>query len=752
MAYALLAGLRTVSDTDTGWHLAGGRYIWQTKTIPSVDVMSYTADGKPWIYPILSQLLLFSLYQLGGFASLSYLNAAACASTVALLLRRSRVFTAVLAIIAIPSIAHRTAPRGDLFTMVLFAWCLRLLVRHYEGERVRLWLLPVLMLAWVNLHLGFGAGLALLAAYTGFEALELLFAARRGLALARLKIALPWIGLSVAAVFVNPWGAGILRALLRQSDLIKHYGDFFNEWNSVRIGAGWNESLDWRNPESGYWWLLAVALAAAVTFLLRAKIGPAALLGGVGVCSLVYVRFQPLLAIATVALAESALFPQSDKLKPADDEAADRKSVARPHMTRLTLGAAILLLAFVGVRIGDIVTNRYYLSSGQTSLFGSGLSWWFPQAAADFVEREKLPANIFHDYNTGGFLNWRLGPAYKTYIDGRAIPFGPDLFFRQRVLLSQTPDSADWLEEIAQRNIQTILLPVARYAGLGSFPLAAYCQSMAWQVVHLDTSAIVLVRTTALDAERLARLKVDCSTVKLFPEKAIQTMTKAERYNTYMNAAAIEFLLSRDMDAMTDLNRAEETFSQDSNLYLLRGQLHQARNEFPAAEHAFRTSIGIRPTDAALLSLSLLYSSQLHYDEAVPLLGESIRLSQVPHERLLTLGQVKIALKRPDEALAHFEEAAARSPYRGAAESAGTEFNAGLAEGRARAWRLKGDLARAIEFAEISARLTANSDRRWALLAELFVSSGQAAKAEEIRRKIDLLRQPATPPPKKQTH
>jgi hypothetical protein len=57
LLYAVLAGLRTVNDVDLGWQLATGRWIVEHRQIPSTDVLSYTAAGKPWIYPIGSSLL-----------------------------------------------------------------------------------------------------------------------------------------------------------------------------------------------------------------------------------------------------------------------------------------------------------------------------------------------------------------------------------------------------------------------------------------------------------------------------------------------------------------------------------------------------------------------------------------------------------------------------------------------------------------------------------------------------------------------
>src|SRR5271166_3666140 len=84
LLYGVLAGLRTVTDPDTGWQLASGRYIVQHRHIPSTDVLSYTARDQEWIYPPLAELILYGLYALGGFVALSWLSSAACAATAAI--------------------------------------------------------------------------------------------------------------------------------------------------------------------------------------------------------------------------------------------------------------------------------------------------------------------------------------------------------------------------------------------------------------------------------------------------------------------------------------------------------------------------------------------------------------------------------------------------------------------------------------------------------------------------------------------
>ena len=85
VGYAFLAGLRTLTVTDLGWQLATARWVIQHHEIPSTDVFSYTAQAQPWVYPVGSGLFFYGAYLVGGYALLSWIQAAGCAVTVTLL-------------------------------------------------------------------------------------------------------------------------------------------------------------------------------------------------------------------------------------------------------------------------------------------------------------------------------------------------------------------------------------------------------------------------------------------------------------------------------------------------------------------------------------------------------------------------------------------------------------------------------------------------------------------------------------------
>ena len=259
LVYALLAGLKTIAEFDLGWQMAIARWTVQHHQIPSVDVLSYTAAGQPWIYPVGSGLLFYGAFLLGGYSLLSWLAAAGCAGVVALLLRRGTAVSAALAILAVPLITSRTTPRAEMFTVVLFAATLSLLWQQHEGGDARLWLLPVLMVAWVNLHPGFIAGLGLLGAYVMVEVLDMLQPDLRIGARTRLRRAWPWLLATFAATLINPWGWNVFQVIARQEAAMGAHSQLILEWAPIPMNWThiWN-GLSLRDPDEFYVLLLVV--------------------------------------------------------------------------------------------------------------------------------------------------------------------------------------------------------------------------------------------------------------------------------------------------------------------------------------------------------------------------------------------------------------------------------------------------------------------------------------------------------------
>jgi hypothetical protein len=397
--YAALAGFRTVSAHDLGWQLATGRWAVQHHRIFSIDVFSYTAAGRPWIYPVVSGLIFYGVFLLGGFVLLNLAwGWRPVWAQLPLLLWRGSGASAAIALLAVPLIANRTVPRAEMFTTLLFATFLVLSWEYHQTGVARLWQLPLLMVAWVNLHLGFIAGWAVLTAYVYLELLEISFpGARRMRALGRLKRATPWVLATVLATLVNPWGWGLFAALLGQQRAMALHSAIIAEWSAVPMSSlAFARSLSLRNGNDAFYLLFAVGVVGIGFAAIQRRAGAAVLLAAALYLGARHSHNEALFACVVVVVAGDVL---AIALRSAQRILPDAGMRAI-----LSLAAAALMVVFTGVRCADLVSNRRYLGDTTILSFGGGLSWWFPQGAARFIEDQKPPGRIFNTYDEGGFV------------------------------------------------------------------------------------------------------------------------------------------------------------------------------------------------------------------------------------------------------------------------------------------------------------------------------------------------------------
>ncbi|HEV8282495.1 MAG TPA: hypothetical protein VGQ02_11580, partial [Candidatus Limnocylindrales bacterium] len=158
MLPVLAATLAPMSSVDLSYQLRAGGDIIDTRSIPSVDTWTFTAAGVPWVDQQWgAQVVLTAVHRLGGWTGLvvlrALLTAVVVGATLAIALRRGldpRV-AAVLTLIAFVVAAPAMALRPQLFGMACFAITLLFVALRREQPR-GLWLVPVVVVLWANVH------------------------------------------------------------------------------------------------------------------------------------------------------------------------------------------------------------------------------------------------------------------------------------------------------------------------------------------------------------------------------------------------------------------------------------------------------------------------------------------------------------------------------------------------------------------------------------------------------------------------
>ncbi len=489
-----------MSDPDSWWHLATGRYIVEQHRLPVPDPFAWTTDTAAPAYAgeqavrrfnltheWLAQALWYGIEAAGGFGAVvlwkALLLALLCGLTGFVAWRRSgsRVWGVAAALGAAALAVEFAHDRPSILSYVFTAGFIAIL-----EERRRLWLLPVLAIVWANCHGGFFLGWMVCGAYTA-EAL-----ARRAADHRRVLLA------CVAAVLVsgiNPNGFEALATVAQyrhspmQSALI--------EWSRADL---WG-------PPYAFDLLLYGAAAAMALAWQRVRIVDWLLFGAFAGAALMAFRNEMLVGLLAPVLIAS----YAPKRLTAWIE--DRRV---PYAAAAALAAAAIWQTARG--------NFFQLRAGE---------WWYPAGAARFLSEHHIGGRLFNTYEYGGYLIWLGRP---VFIDGRAL--SESVFEDYRKVLGAPAGDRVRDEVLTRYGVGAIAMNGFEYNSGVLYPLAlalAQPAEDAWKLVYEDPQAMVFLRDVppgvpVLDKRRIAgHLEAECRLhVEHAPEFSLCARTLAD--------------------------------------------------------------------------------------------------------------------------------------------------------------------------------------------------------------------------------
>ena len=383
----LAVSAKLLQDPDSLWHIAVGRWIWQTRAVPRTDPFSYTFAGAPWTAKEwLAQILFYGAYAAARWSGVVVLTATAAAATFALLFdwlgQRVR-WTAALAttLVAFLIAAGSLNARPQVFGFLALVIWTRTLVDAVERRTAPPWRALLVLVAWVNLHSSFPVGLAI----AGLLALD---AVRATGPAARRRTATQWAAFLAAAGLaagVSPYG---YRALLVSTAVVGSGESlpYIGEWRPLALdGPG----------------LVAIGTLVGLTLALarRPRENALRLLGIVlfGYLMVRHTRFAVLFALVAPLLAAGPVVRQFPCLAPSAADPAPQ--FPRPAVARLAHAA----LAFAALGLAFVVSPRPDPRIA-------------PDQALSTARARGITGPVYNDYDFGGFL---ISRGVRTFIDGR---------------------------------------------------------------------------------------------------------------------------------------------------------------------------------------------------------------------------------------------------------------------------------------------------------------------------------------------
>jgi hypothetical protein len=465
--------VRVSVDTDTWWHLRAGSWIVDHRQILRSDPFSLTRQGQPWIYPgWLSQVAIFGIYQVLGFAGLNlFTGVIVTLAFLAIwqLLEGPLILRSAIVLLAATVSGVYWSARPQIFSFALASLTLLILENAAQGRRRWLIALPPLMALWSNLHGGFAIGFILMICYFAGAFISMLGETR--LQIGRLGESWrghrEWlVGLSITGlacvlfVGINPHGFRMLLYPFKTIS-IGVLQDYIQEWQSPNFH---------RVEAQPFIWMLILTLISLVKSRLYVRSEELILVSIFAYLSLMAGRNIALFALAAAPiLARHA----NASLKPLL-EAREKGRQLPEQVTRVlnTVFFILLLIAAI-LKITPLLSTEFNQKA---------ITEQVPVEAVEALLTAESPGALFNSYNWGGYVLWKLYPAYWSFVDGRTDLFSDDILHEYLLAWRAEPG---WDSVLDSWGIQVVLIePQA--------PLVRALEHDGWMTLYTDDQAVLL--------------------------------------------------------------------------------------------------------------------------------------------------------------------------------------------------------------------------------------------------------------------
>ena len=460
-------------DGDLPRHILSGNLILQTRHVSTTDVFSFRTTGYPsFPHEWLSQVLFASAYDWLGLDGIVLLTAMVIMLTWSMVYRRAvqssnSFFSALIfTILGMATSQIHVLPRPHIFTYLLITIWIGFLDAILEKKSRSWWLLPIVMLVWVNLHGMFVLGVIILGIYLVGDFLDQ--PSKAWFTSSRTKSLLLGGGLSLLATLVSPSGPRIWEAIASLGS---------NSYITSNIPE--YQAANFHLPETWpFVLLLLLTIAGLARSATRASWRDTLLIIIFTGLALYTSRMIPIFAIliAPVAAKVTAGWIR-------DESPESRFLRIEENISKTNAKANGLVWVFVVPFLLVLLlrSGRTIDPGRQGNIFDPR---FFPVEAVSWLETHPPAGHMFNEFDWGGYLLLKLWPAQQIFMDGHTHIYGEALTREYEKVMRL---DSGWQEILEKYNVRWVI--VRRNAPL----IKALCTSNDWKIAYQDQTTMILV-------------------------------------------------------------------------------------------------------------------------------------------------------------------------------------------------------------------------------------------------------------------
>lgn len=421
-----LFGFEKIFESDTAWHIAAGDLIRKLGTIPLYDSWSFNSDNDfrwfnmSWGWDIILSLIdnKLGLNNLNNFVALlfAFLVVVVC-KNASLEFPAKKEVLIVIAYMSILGLINFGSARPQMATYIFCAIFHQIFIRvRLNGQYKLYFILPLLMIIWVNLHGGFIAGFTIIGAYAIAAFLEKNHS--------QLKLLILIGILCLIATLFNPLGIFIFEASYRT--LGGYMENFIIEWAPVTFGS------------------IFTITAFVIYFVMLADLrrDKICLAEKILVWCWFFAGLYSMRNVAMFIIFSSPMMARNlNELK------TMTKLEIRPIRNKNILS---VVFAIAIVSSMPFIKNVFELDKGNF------VPHDFSPQIVDVIKRDYPNLRFMNSYNIGGYLIYYSHQKIKVFIDGRAGTAYKEEVMRDFIKFNNL--EKDWPSILEKYNIQGLIL------------------------------------------------------------------------------------------------------------------------------------------------------------------------------------------------------------------------------------------------------------------------------------------------------
>ncbi len=581
--------LRRLADYDLWGHLKAGEYLFRTGSILTTHYFNCSWPEFPYLnHEWLFQAISYGLYNSGGEALLVALQIFLVLFSFALLYKTVRLYSDNIPVIVfalalgVLASSHRFVLRPQHFSYVFLLINLYCLHQYVNGRTGYLYLLPPVMLLWVNIHAESLWGIAVPAIFLVTEAAGVYFRHENNTNLKKLFFVFVLV---VLASLINPFTyKTVIWPFLVMSEQF----------------AGVEELLPPTTLKYlPFWIYFGIFVLSAFFSIGRIKIHFLFVAVFFSVAAWIANRGIPhfIFASAPVVVAVLSGAGRNDKIN---------------YLLRL------LLLSLIAAAVFSIVTDKRYLRKFDNVPY--------PEGAVKFIKDKEIKGNMFNLHGWGGYIVWELFPPVRTYIDNRF--FYKKFFDEYEKILS---GEMEWQYLLNKYKINIVLL---NYSPTNDINLRDHLfRSSEWRLVYWDDYSLLYLRNEAGFSainDRYGMHVVNPDTNRFSPDERDKAGMLPAFEDVRKNIENAEdswlarFILGSIQYSSGDMQGSARSFEealrlslgQSPAIYFNLGQAYMATGRLQGAEESFKKVIKLEPAEEAYQALRRVYLLQGKNKEA----------------------------------------------------------------------------------------------------------------------------------------